>query len=330
MIIDLDRFAARRREHWQELERLLERIETTGARTLALDDARRLHYLYERASADLVRISGLTAESGTGQYLSSLVGRAYAEIYETRRRTSKVSPRRWVMATFPQTVRRHGAALALAVVLTLAGSAFGAAALVLDAGAKRVIMPFPELMRDPASRVHDEERVPNRGVKGQHSSFAAELMTHNTRVALFTIALGITWGVGSALLLFYNGVLLGAVVLDYVRAGRGMFVAGWLMPHGVIEIPAILIAGQAAFVLTSALVGTGVQAPRTARLRAAIPDVMTLAGGTGMLLIWAGLVESFISQFHQPMLPYAVKIAFGAVEAAALFGYLRFAGEPRR
>jgi uncharacterized membrane protein SpoIIM required for sporulation len=152
------------------------------------------------------------------------------------------------------------------------------------------------------------------------------LMTHNTRVTVFTIALGVTWGLGSALLLFYNGVILGAVSLDYIRAGHGMFLAGWLLPHGVIEIPAILIGGQAAFVIAGALIGRGERTSRSMRLRAAAPDVVTLACGAAALLIWAGIVEAFISQFHQPVLPYAVKIGFGAIELVLLFGYLMLSG----
>ena len=70
-------------------------------------------------------------------------------------------------------------------------------------------------------------------------------MTHNTQVSIFTLALGMTWGVGTIIMLFYNGVILGAVAVDYIHAGQTKFLLGWLMPHGVVEIPAILIAGQA-------------------------------------------------------------------------------------
>ena len=45
-------------------------------------------------------------------------------------------------------------------------------------------------------------------------------MTHNTKVSILTLALGLTWGVGTLIMLFYNGVILGAVALDYVLAGE--------------------------------------------------------------------------------------------------------------
>jgi hypothetical protein len=51
-----------------------------------------------------------------------------------------------------------------------------------------------------------------------------------------------------------------------------------------------------------------------------------MAGGASVLLVWAGIVESFFSQYHEPVLPYAVKIAFGSVELFALFFFLMRAG----
>src|SRR6185369_13564196 len=114
-------------------------------------------------------------------------------------------------------------------------------------------------------------------------------------------------------MLFYNGIMLGAVAVDYVRAHQTKFMLGWLMPHGVIEIPAILIAGQGGLVLGKALIGRGDRAPLAARLRAIGPDLMTLIFGVAVMLIWAGVIESFLSQYHEPVIRYWQKIAFGAV-----------------
>jgi uncharacterized membrane protein SpoIIM required for sporulation len=187
-------------------------------------------------------------------------------------------------------------------------------------------MPFAGLESDPGERVHREESGQNQSLRGHRSTFSAELMTHNMRVAFFTLALGITWGVGSVLMLFYNGVIVGAVAFDYVRAGYTTFLLGWLMPHGVVEIPAILVAGQASFVLAGALLGRGDRRPRRERLREATPAVVTLAGGAAVMLVWAGIVESFISQYHRPVLPYEAKIAFGLVELLMLVAFLGFSG----
>jgi len=127
-------------------------------------------------------------------------------------------------------------------------------------------------------------------------------------------------------MLFYNGIALGAIAVDYVSDGQTKFLLGWLMPHGVIEIPAILIAGQAGLLLALGLIGWGKRAPLGSRLREISPDVVTLSFGFAVLLIWAGFVEAFLSQYHEPIVPYDAKIAFGAVELLLLCLYLAKSG----
>jgi uncharacterized membrane protein SpoIIM required for sporulation len=155
------------------------------------------------------------------------------------------------------------------------------------------------------------------------------LMTHNTQVALTTLALGMSFGFGTVLLLFYNGLLLGAIALDYIAGGQTTFLLGWLLPHGVIEIPAILIGGQAGLVIAHALIGWGDRSSRAERLWHISRDVVTLAGGVAILLVWAGLVEAFVSQYHEPVVPYGLKIAFGLIEALLLTTFLARSGMSR-
>ncbi len=163
---------------------------------------------------------------------------------------------------------------------------------------------------------------------GAKASFSSRLMTHNTKVAIFTLALGMTWGLGTLIMLFYNGVILGAVALDYVLAGETTFLLGWLLPHGVIEIPAIILAGQCGLVLAGALIGWGKPISLKMRFRKISADLVTLIFGVAVMLTWAGIVEALFSQYHEPVLPYELKIGFGVLELILLV--LFFARSGRR
>jgi uncharacterized membrane protein SpoIIM required for sporulation len=326
VIIDLQRFITAGRPVWSELETLLDRLEAEPGLRMTLPQVERFHWLYERASSDLARIATFSAEPETRRFLENLVARAYGEIQETRERRRRIYPLRWFFQTLPQTFRRHARAFYVSLGVTLAGCAFGGFALALDPEAKPVLMPFPHLQQDPAKRVAEEEKATSDRLAGFKTSFSASLMTHNTRVSILTLALGMTYGAGTILMLFYNGVILGAVAVDYVRAGQTKFLLGWLMPHGVVEIPAILIAGQAGFLIALALIGWGRRAPMRDRLRAVMPDVVTLIFGVAVLLVWAGFIEAFLSQYHEPVIPYAPKIGFGMVELVALCLFLGRSG----
>jgi len=329
VIINLEQFIQAERPRWERLDGMLRQLAEDPWRVLPVAEARELDGLYQRACADLARLRTYAADPGVGGYLEGLVARGYAEIHGQRSRGVRVQPWTWLARGFPQAVRRRATAFWFALALMVAGSVFGGLALAFDAEAKEVIMPFSHLHGDPAKRVEEEEKRENKAggeAKSARATFAGQLMVHNTEVTLSAMALGLGAGVGTVVLMFYNGVILGAVVFDYVNAGQSVFLAGWLLPHGSVEIPAMLIGGQAGFVIAGALIGRRERKPLGARLRAVVPDVATLCGGTALLLVWAGIIESFLSQHHEPALPYAAKIAFGAAQLVALIWWLTRSG----
>jgi len=325
MILDLSRFVETERPHWTALEKTLDWLDRDPERSMSMQDLERFHDLYQRASADLAKVATLASEGELRTYLEWLVGRAYAEIHEAREKR-RFRPWRWITVEFPRAFRRHLRAFELAVALTLVGAFFGSLALRIDAEAKNVLMPFEGLQVSPAKRVAREQEDQGKHLAGQKGRFSAELMTHNTQVALMTAAFGMTFGFGTLVLLFYNGVILGAVAFDYVHGGQTIFLLGWLLPHGVIEIPAILVGGQTGFVLAHALIGWGSRISRADRLRAVSRDVVTLSGGLAVMLVWAGIMEAFLSQYHEPVISYGMKITIGVVEASLLTLFLARAG----
>jgi uncharacterized membrane protein SpoIIM required for sporulation len=326
MILDLDKFLKEGQPHWTELEGFLSRMEAGG--DLDLAGARRLHWLYERASADLIRLGTFASEPETRRYLESLVARAYSEIHDTSARGPRFRPLQWCRHTFPRTFRRHLGAFWLSLAVTIAGAVFGAGATVLDPDSRHVTMPWGHDQLRPSERVRREERFPRgeSATPGGHGTFSGFLIANNTRVSILTLSLGMTYGLGTLVMLFYNGIGVGAIAADYLLDGQGRFLAGWILPHGTIEIPAILIAGQAGLVLGRTLLGRGSNLPMARRLRAVGPDLVTLISAVALLLVYAGIVESFLSQYHEPVLPYAVKIAFGLAELGALVAYLSLSG----
>lgn len=326
MIIDLKKFIGTERPFWIELDEVLLLNERDPYRRMTFEEIKRVHYLYQRASSDLSKISTFSAERAINDYLESLVGRAYAMIHAGRQESVRFSFWCWFWGTFPQTFRRRWRAFTLSLAIMMAGCLFGGGAIVLDPDAKAVLMPFEHLQSDPADRVAMEEAEAGERMRSGKSRFSAFLMTHNTRVSIFVLALGMTWGIGTVVVLFSNGVMLGAVAADYIWADQGLFLTGWLLPHGVVEIPSILLAGQAGLLLAGAMLGRKSALPMGQRMRAVVPDVVTLISGVAVMLVWAGIVEAFFSQYHAPVIPYEIKIAFGVIELLLLVTFLRLSG----
>jgi uncharacterized membrane protein SpoIIM required for sporulation len=324
VIIDLPRFIQSEKPTWTELETLLDELSDDPHRRMSLQEAQRFHFLYQKVSADLGRVSTFASEPAIRRYLESLVARSYAEIHETRGRDRTWRPIHWFFVEFPAVFRRHIGAFWISILASFLGALFGGALVLFDEEAKAAIVPegFEHVLKDPAQRVAEEESAAAGDGRGGHATFAGYLMRNNITVSIRALAFGMTWGIGTILALFYNGIILGQVVADYVNAGQSVFLVAWLLPHGSFELPAIFIAGQGGLVLARAIIGRGDRNLLGARLRAVTKDVMTIIGGVAVMLVWAGIVESYMSQHHEPRLPYWIKIAFGSIELALLIAFL--------
>ena len=327
MILDLQRFQAQARPRWSSLESLLAALEGRPDRRLNSVEAEQLLELYTQAAADLNRVTHGALAPELRQYLERLVARAYAEMYYVPPTRSEIwQPRRWlrIFTAFPETFRRQSRYFALAVLITVFGCALGGLAVRYDPASVDVLLAA-DYLRNPRQRVHEEEE----GKRGdQHSTqaeaaFSARLIRHNIEVAMLAAALGVTFGIGTALLLFENGVLLGAVAVRYTQQGFGLFMTAWLLPHGVFEIPSILIAGQAGFYLARILLRRRVDRD----MRQSMREWLVLIAGMVMMLVWAGMMEAFFSQHHAPVLPYGFKVAVGGAELALLTVYLLLIGQ---
>ena len=326
MILDLQRFQARARPRWSDLELLLAELEGRPDRRLKPTETEQLQELYATAAVDLNRVTHGAIAPELREYLERLVARAYAELYYAPPRRSEFwQPRRWlrIFTAFPEAFRRQFRYFALAVAVTVLGCALGGIAVRYDPASLDVLLPA-DYLRNPGQRVQEEEQGQGKHLRSaqMEAAFSAELIRHNIQVALLAAALGVTFGIGTALLLFENGVLLGAVAVRYTQQGFGLFLSAWLLPHGVFEIPSILIAGQAGFYLARLML----RRREDRNSRESMREWMVLIAGLAMMLVWAGMMEAFFSQHHAPVLPYGLKVTVGAAELVLLTIYLVLIG----
>ena len=331
MIINLPGFIEAERPYWIELESLLNQLDADSGFQLNLAQTRRFYYLYQRVSSDLARIVTFSSEPEIRRFLESLTARAYSEMHETRDRSLRFSPWRWLVFDFPNVFRKHLAFFWLSFAAMTIGALFGAGILAVNPDLKKYLIPgqFSHLYQTPSKRVKHEETDRNDRLKDLHATFSTSLMAHNIQISMTVMGLGFSYGIGTLLMLFYNGIILGAIALDYSQAGESLFLLGWLLPHGVFEIPAIIIAGQAGLLLGRAVLGRGDRMTLSARFKAIRSDLSILIFGVAVMLIWAGLVESFFSQYHQPVIPYLLKILFGLIELGLLLWFLSSSGKNR-
>lgn len=320
MSTEVERFLVDGEGRWSRLGVLLDRADAEPARELGRQGMLELVQLYRATASDLNRARSLTADPEILGRLNALAGRAYRFVYRGRPGGRRVSWVRFLTTEIPAAFRARSAVVWLASATFAAGGLFGFGAVLWQPGSAADLVPAQFYTESPRDRVAEIEAKEERISKVEEAAvFGAELYTHNIQVSFLALALAALTLVGGLWVLWYNGVILGAVAASYLVAGEGTFFIAWVGPHGALELPSIVFAGAAGLALGRALLLPG-ELSRAESVRRAFPDLWRMMIGVALTLVCAGLIEGSFSQFSAKTVPYALKIAVAAV----LFGSLMF------
>lgn len=326
--MDLNRFVAERRHRWERLATLLNRVDRAGVSDLPPEQVDELFSLYRLTSSDLNFVQTQTGNPALLESLEQLVGRAYANLAVPRRVRPLRAYWRIMRHDFPSLMRREWKLLTLATLAMLAGILLGVVGTRLEPDTSLVfISAFPgHLAQSPSERVAELEAMERAGRTqiesvGEHATFTTQLFTHNIRVTIFGFALGLTLGVGTMVVLFYNGCILGSLAYLYYEDGVFTFFLAWVGPHGAIELPCILFGCTAGLMLARAQLNVA-GGTTWRQIRVMRPALIHILVGTATFLVVAGVIEGGFSQINEPTLPYALKIAVAVLLFVGLAAYL--------
>jgi uncharacterized membrane protein SpoIIM required for sporulation len=318
--MNIEKFLAERQPVWSELDALLDRADSME---LSRSETQTLVELYRRACSDLNRARSYTANPEVLGQLNQLTGRAYRYIYRAAHETPVwASFVTLVTREIPAAFRRERIAVLVAACAFLAGALFGSLAILVDpSNGQRLVPPdfFSESPRERVEKIEvGEERIDD---VEKAMMFGASLYTHNIRVSFLAFSLGALTIVMGLVILFYNGVILGAVGTMYVLDDVSVFFFAWVGPHGALELPAIIFGGAAGLIVGRALLMPG-DLSRGASLQRVLPSAWRIILAAAMTLVLAGLIEGSFSQFSAKTIPYELKIAVAALLFTGLMSYL--------
>jgi uncharacterized membrane protein SpoIIM required for sporulation len=315
--MDLSTFLNQRRPEWRRLEEILDRVEGSGLAILDDEQAVEFGRLYRRAASDLNQAQTFVSGEATVQYLNDLVARCYLVIYSKTRVDVRAFFRHLVFG-FPAAFRRYLGYFLFATALMAAGTVFGFLASYFDPDVARVYL-LPDM---PTIRPGQEGPLLNTG---ELTGFSAFLFTHNVGVTLTAFALGITLGLGTAWLMFYNGVMMGALGAIFYEAGQMTAFATGILPHGVVEIPSALLGGAAGFVLASGIIRARPW-PRIDELARTGKEALLLVSGCLPLLAVAAVLEAGVARAPDWFISSGVKLAVAGVVAVLFAVYVLLLG----
>ena len=306
--MDLDALTAARREEWARFDELTRVRRPSGA------EVDELVTRYRAASADLAEMKTSAGRTPQGDHVSTLLARARLRLTGAPENVLRQLPRFFSLQLPAALYRLRWTTLVIAV-------AFVAVASLVAAWIARDPVVLASLGSQAQLEYYADEEFAGYYTENPAAVFAGTVWTNNAWIAAQCVLFGIS-GVWPIMVLVQNAVGVGTAAAVLFAFDAGDVFVLYILPHGLLELTSIFVAGAAGLHIFWAWIAPGPRS-RGEALAAAGRSLATVAVGLVLALLVAGLIEGFVT--GQPW-PWPVKIGIGALALGGFLFYMLYVG----
>jgi len=312
-----ERFVALRQAEWEAFREEATGLEQRGLASLDGDAITTFARRYRAVTADLARARTYGVDPRTVAYLERVAHVGHNAVYGMKG-VRRLTIRRLLLGNLPAAVFRQRRVVLLAATMFFLPGIAGYALIRERPEIAEQILPARMIARAESGAYSVQT---GRGYAEAPSPYlptlASGIIANNVQVAFAAFALGVTAGIGTVVVLVFNGLFFGAVLGLFANYGIVRWLLTFVAGHGVLELTAIFIAGAAGL-----LVGQGILIPGDLTRRDAVVihgrEAIRLVGASASLLLLAGLIEGFLSASDAPL---AVKLGVSGASGVLLVLY---------
>ena len=314
----VERFIARKSSRWDQFQSLADRASRKGLDSLNPSELPDFAARYREVAADLARARTYGAPPRMRHQLERLVAAGHNALYRDERKTSS---RLWeiLLRECPAAVIQSWRYVLVAVLCFTAPVMAGYYLVREKPVLAQEFLPDGMLRRAEAGV---ERKAQGKGYYEanplEQPGTATFLIGNNVRVAFLCFAGGVLLGIGSLILLAFNGLSIGTTFGHFANVGLFSYIGTFVAGHGVLELFAICVAGAAGFLLGRSLIAPGDFTRRDALVlngRIAV----RMVGAVVMMLTMAGVIEGFVSTSAEGL---TYRLAVGGASLLLLVLYL--------
>ena len=312
-----DNFISENEKQWKQLEIYNGILARKSVSTLKVSQIEEFAELFRSCSLHLAYAKTHFPNGRSVQYLNQLAGIAHQHFY-LRQKSGLASIAFYFRKGFAQAINAKRTHVTFACALFLIGVLVSLIMILVDREYASLFIPYNYIQ---AVTQNDPGTAASSGDLN-YSLLSAGIMTNNITVSLTAFAGGVTAGLSTVYILFYNGLFMGA--LSGLAGTEGYDMLNFyslILPHGLIELTAIFISGACGFIIGQSILVPGDLKRKDSFIKGA-KEAAYLVPGIITMLVIAGLIEGFFTPL--PILPW-VKLTFSFFTLVFMFVSYRLA-----
>jgi uncharacterized membrane protein SpoIIM required for sporulation len=323
--VNAARFLDTRGPAWDRLEAIITRTGRKGVSVLTETELHELTRLYPAVAVDVARARMYGMDPRTQEHINRLAVAAHGLLYRRPHVRPLAAVVKFFRSAYPRLFRKLWPYTVLATAIFLSAGLGAYTVARVRPSTAYVFVPGEVDLPHGKSDVSAED-ISERFRRMPQPPMAAGIITNNISVAISAFAFGITAGIGTCWIILFNAMMLGGFAAHFANHGLSYPFWSFILPHGVLEIMAILVAAAAGMRMGLSLAIPG-PVTRGASLRLGAREAVFLLLGTVPMFIVAGTIEGFVTPSH---LDGSIKIILGVSVGAVTLAYLLLVGRERR
>lgn len=265
--------------------------------------------LFIEVTDDLAYARTHYPKSTTTQYLNGLAGQLHQAIVRNKKVQTQGFWKFWAVE-LPQIMYQTRYKLGYSFLIFMVAILIGAVSTNYDINFVRLILGDNYVDHT----LHNIEQGRPLGIyaEGGELDMFLSITLNNVKVSFFAFVAGLVFSVGTAFILFQNGIMVGAFMSFLFQYGFMKETILTVFIHGTLELSAIVIAGAAGF-----QVGHSLLFPRTySRMEALKMGAMRgvkIVMGLVPVFIMAGFLEGFVTRHTEMPAILSLAIILGSL-----------------
>ncbi|MBS4199245.1 stage II sporulation protein M [Bacillus sp. FJAT-49732] len=284
--MNIKQFIKQHRDEWKQLEHLIGVLQKRK-NTYTAVEIEQFNRLYQKAAQNLSYCQTYFPKEEVTIYLNGLVSKSHNLLYKDQISSFK-QIRHFFSTTFIGLLLGQWKAVATAMLLFVLGALGSFFSVLNDPLNMYTILPAEIAQNVDPTLLGSQDGAVDSAL------MSASIMTNNIQVAILAFAGGVTFGLLTVYVLIYNGIMIGALAALFWNYGKTYDFWAYIVPHGMVELTAIFIAGGAGLLMGYKLLVPGYFS-RGFHLRQQAKRSVQLMLGTIPLFIIAGIIEGFIT-----------------------------------
>jgi uncharacterized membrane protein SpoIIM required for sporulation len=303
-----DQFININSDTWKELEALSTIINKKGVKKLSSKDVKKFLHIFRAISHHLAYARTHYPKSSIVTYLNSLLNKCHSHVYAVK----KISPGnllKYITYDFPRLLKEYKWFIMCSFSCFAIGVLLSMILVLINVNNASMFLP-----QDLITSVKSGN---TGGGEWNYPLMSSYIMVNNITLSLKAFVLGITLGIGTIYVLFFNGAVLGTLTALIYIYGNPMKYWSLILPHGIIELTAIFISGAAGLIIAKSLLMPGEYSRQHALINGAKQSISLIIGVIFMLVI-SGIIEGFFTPLDITVL---AKLIFAAISGVVLIIY---------